>query len=115
MDVTLYHNPNCSKSRRALEILAEAGIQPMVVAYETTGWTAGLLTDLAAHAGLPLSAFLRAGEPVAIDLGLADDGVSDDDLLAAMIAHPLLVERPIAASAKGVVIARPPERVLEVV
>lgn len=113
-DVTIFHNPQCSTSRKTLEIIREAGIEPEIVLYKDTGWTAKGLKGLADRAGVPVSGFLRAKEPLAAELGLREPDVSEDALLKAMIEHPILVERPIVATPKGVVLARPQERVKEV-
>lgn len=115
MTVTIYHNPMCSKSRRALELIREAGIEPEIVTYLDRGWTPEQLRDLATRAGMPIRAFLRTGEPLAAELGLLDEAVGDDCLIAAMVEHPILVERAIVATDQGVVLARPPERVGEVI
>ena len=113
-EVVIYHNPMCSKSQRALELIRQAGIEPEVVPYLDVGWTAEQLRELATRAGLTVRALLRAGEPLAAEFGLLDEGLDDDRLLAAMVDHPGLVERAIVATPKGVVLARPPERVSEV-
>lgn len=113
-DVTIFHNPQCSTSRKTLEIIREAGIEPEIVLYKDTGWTAEALKGLAQRAGVPVAAFLRAKEPLAAELGLRDPDVSEGALLKAMIEHPILVERPIVATPKGVVLARPQDRVREV-
>lgn len=113
-DVTIFHNPQCSTSRKTLEIIREAGIEPEIVLYKDTGWTAERLKGLAERAGVPVAAFLRAKEPLAAELGLRDPDVSEAALLKAMTEHPILVDRPIVATPKGVVLARPQERVKEV-
>ena len=113
-DVTIFHNPQCSTSRKTLELIREAGVEPEIVLYKETGWTADGLKALAQSAGVPVAAFLRAKEPLAEDLGLRDPDVSEAALLKAMTEHPILVERPIVATPKGVVLARPQERVKEV-
>lgn len=110
MSVTLFHNPRCSTSRKALEMLRDAGAQPMVVEYLKTGWDRATLVRLAAGVG-GARGLLRAKEPEAAGLKAA----TDDALIDAMIADPILVERPVAESGKGVRVGRPPERVLEIV
>jgi arsenate reductase len=95
-DTRLYHNPRCSKSRGALELLNERGIQPRVIAYLDT----------------PPSALLRTGEEAYAALGLDDESLSDDALIAAMVAHPRLIERPIFVHNGRAVIGRPPEQLL---
>lgn len=111
-DVVIYHNPRCSKSRAALDLIREVGIEPRIIDYLSVGWTVEQLSGLARRAGLPVSAFLRAGEPVALDLGLTAE-TPEPVLLQAMADHPALVERAIVETARGVVIARPVERVRE--
>ncbi|RYG88934.1 MAG: arsenate reductase (glutaredoxin) [Alphaproteobacteria bacterium] len=114
MTVTIFHNPNCSTSRNVLQMIRDTGVEPEVVQYLKTGWTVEGLKTLLAEAGLtPREAMRTRGELVG-ELGLLEDGVSDATILAAMVAHPVLVERPIVRTPKGVVLARPKERVLEV-
>lgn len=110
MTVVLYHNPRCSTSRQALELLRGRGVEPEVVDYLKTGWDRPTLERLAKGAG-GVRSLLRAKEPGAAGLKNA----ADDALIRAMIADPILVERPVAESGKGVRVGRPPERVLEIV
>jgi len=112
--VTIYHNPKCSTSRKALEMIRGTGIEPEVVLYKETGWTADQIKALANRAGVPVSTLLRAKEPLAQDLGLTAPDISEAALLKAMVEHPVLVERPIVATDRGVVLARPAERVIEI-
>jgi arsenate reductase (glutaredoxin) len=109
----LYHNPRCSKSRAALGLLAERGIQPQIVAYLEQPPSATALRELLALLGLPARALLRSSEAEYAELGLADPSLDDDALIAAMAKHPRLIERPIFIHAGRAVIGRPPERVLE--
>lgn len=113
MTVTIYHNPACGTSRNTLEMIRASGVEPVVVDYLQTGWTADLLRSLAARAGQPLRAFVRDKGTPAAALGLLDDGVSDQTILEAMIAHPVIVNRPIVATPKGVKLCRPSELVLD--
>ena len=113
MTVVIFHNPNCSKSRAALEMIRAADVQPVVVPYMKTGWTKPQLQALLAVAGLSAREALRTAKGQARDQGLLDDGVGEDAILDAMVAHPELVERPIVCSPKGVRVCRPPERVIE--
>lgn len=113
MAIVIFHNPNCSKSRATLELIREAGQEPVVVPYLKTGWTKPQLQALFAVADLSPRAALRSGRGPAKELGLLEDGVSDEAILDAMVAHPELVERPLVCSPKGVRICRPPERVSE--
>ncbi len=114
MSVTIYHNPRCSTSRKTLELIREAGIEPTVVEYLKTPPSRAELADLVARMGVPVRAVLRAKEDLAGELGLRDPAVGDDALLDAMAANPILIERPIVASDKGVRLGRPPEAVREV-
>ncbi|MBB5016730.1 arsenate reductase (glutaredoxin) [Rehaibacterium terrae] len=112
-DTVLYHNPRCSKSRGALELLRERGIEPRIVAYLDTPPSVDELTRLQAMLGLPPRAWMRKGEPEYAELGLDDDSLTDAQLIAAMAAHPRLIERPIFVHRGRAVVGRPPERVLE--
>ena len=112
MTVTLFHNPKCSTSRKALALLQEEGVQPEVVEYLKTGWDAATLDRLARETGVGLSGLLRKREAKTGELLAA--GASDDVIRAAMIAEPVLVERPIVQTDKGARIGRPVEAVLEI-
>jgi len=112
-DITIYHNPACGTSRNALAMIRAAGIEPEVVDYLTSPPSRALLADLAARAGLTPRDLLRAKEPLAADLDLADASVSDDALLDAMAAHPILINRPLVVSPLGVKLCRPSEQVLD--
>ena len=112
MTVTLFHNPKCSTSRKALALLQEKGVQPVVVEYLKTGWDAATLDQLAKETGVGLSGLLRKREAKTGELLAA--GASDDVIRAAMIAEPVLVERPIVQTDKGARIGRPVEAVLEI-
>lgn len=109
--VTIFHNPRCSKSRAALALIRERGIEPEVVLYLQAGWAEATLRRLIDRMGVRARDILRAGEAAAATLGT---NASDEVVIAAMIAHPILVERPIVETPKGAVVARPPERALEV-
>ncbi|SMX42485.1 arsenate reductase (glutaredoxin) [Maliponia aquimaris] len=111
MTIVIFHNPNCSKSRAALEVIRAAKVEPVVVPYLKTGWTKPQLQALFAVAGLSAREALRTAKGQAAALGLLDDGVSEEAILGAMVAHPELVERPIVCSPKEVRLCRPPERV----
>lgn len=112
--VTVFHNPACGTSRNVLEMVRAAGHEPEVVEYLKTGWDASQLRTLFEAAGLTPRAAMRTKGDLAGELGLLEDGVSDEAILAAMVEHPILVERPIVRTPKGVVLARPKETVLEV-
>ena len=110
MNATIYHNPRCSKSRAALALLTEAGATVTVIEYLKTPPTRDQLAALFERAGITPREALRTGETEAKPLKDADHV----QILDAMAQHPILIERPIVETAKGVVIARPPERVREV-
>ncbi|MDO5609596.1 MAG: arsenate reductase (glutaredoxin) [Pseudomonadota bacterium] len=109
-----YHNPRCSKSRQGLSMLHERGIEPDVVAYLDHPPSVDELRVLIGKLGIPARALLRTGEDAYVELGLADNGLDDAALIAAMVSHPKLIERPIFEHGKRAVIGRPPERVLEI-
>ncbi len=113
--VTVFHNPACGTSRNVVAAVRESGLEPEVVEYLKAGWTRAQLEDLLARMGgaRPREILREKGTPAA-ELGLLDEGVSDETLLEAMVAHPILVNRPIVATPLGVVLARPSERVFEV-
>jgi arsenate reductase len=111
-DVVIYHNPRCSKSRQALQLLQERGVEPEVVLYLQQPPDARQLRALLAKLGIGARALLRTGEAAYRELGLADEGLGDDVLIDAMCAHPVLIERPIAIRGARAVLGRPPENVL---
>ena len=112
-DMRYYHNPRCSKSRGGLALLAGHGVVPDTVAYLDTAPGVDELRDLVRMLGLPARALLRTGEPIYAELGLSDPALSDEALLAAMHAHPILIERPIFVHGGRAVIGRPIENVLQ--
>lgn len=111
--VVIHHNPDCGTSRNVLAIIAAAGYAPVVIDYLREGWTRPQLLALFAAAGLTARKALRETKSPASELGLLDPSVGDDALIAAMIAHPVLVNRPIVATPKGVKLCRPSEAVLD--
>ncbi|OPH83592.1 arsenate reductase (glutaredoxin) [Nitrobacter vulgaris] len=112
MDVIIYHNPDCGTSRNTLAMIRNSGIEPHVVEYLKTPPSRTLLTQLIARIGISARALLREkGTPYA-ELGLADPKLTDDQILDAMMAHPILINRPIVVSSKGVKLCRPSEEVL---
>ena len=113
-DPTLYHNPRCSKSRGALELLEARGLTPTVVRYLETPLSAAQLRDLLAKLNISARQLLRSGEDEYKALNLADSGLTDAQLIDAMAAHPKLIERPILVAGDKAVIGRPPEKVLEI-
>lgn len=113
MKATIYHNPRCSKSRDALAILeATPGVEVEVVEYLKNPPTRERLASLYARAGITSREGARLGEDIARQLGLAK--ASDDAILDAMAAHPILIERPLVETEKGVRLGRPPEKVREI-
>lgn len=111
MTVTVFHNPRCGTSRKLLEALAERGIEPTVVEYLQTGWTEDRLKGLLAKMdGARPRDILRRREPLAQDLNLLPEDTPDELILAAMVRHPILVERPILETDAAAVVARPVER-----
>jgi arsenate reductase (glutaredoxin) len=111
--VVIHHNPACGTSRNVLAVIEAAGYAPDVILYLETGWTRGQLLALFAAAGLSVRAALRETKSPAQELGLLEPGVDAETILAAMIAHPILVNRPIVATPKGVRLCRPSETVLD--
>ncbi|HEX4694864.1 arsenate reductase (glutaredoxin) [Sphingomonas sp.] len=110
MKATIWHNPRCSKSREALAILQEGGAEIEVIDYLHNPPSRERLADLYKRAGLTPREGLRSGEDAAKPLRQA----SDDAILDAMVAHPILIERPLVETVKGVVLGRPPEKVREI-
>jgi arsenate reductase len=111
--VTIFHNPKCGTSRNVLAMIQASGVEPTVVEYLKAGWTREQLLDLLARAGATPRDWLRAKGTPAAELGLLEPDVADAAILAAMVAHPILVERPIVVSPKGVGLCRPSERVFD--
>lgn len=112
MAITLYHNPRCSKSREALAALQNLGHEPTVVLYLETPPDAATLASLLTKLNLPARALLRTKEAEYAELGLADPAISDEALMAAMAAHPKLIERPIAVIGERAAIGRPLDQIL---
>lgn len=113
MNIVIHHNPDCGTSRNVVAIVQAAGYEPTLVHYLETGWTRPQLLGLFAAAGLTPRSALRTTKSPAQELGLLDAAVSDDTLLEAMLEHPVLVNRPIVCSPKGVRLCRPSEAVLD--
>lgn len=113
MDVIIYHNPACGTSRNTLELMRHAGIEPHVIEYLKTPPSRALVAQLVARMGVSVRDILREkGTPFA-ELGLADPALSDEQLLDAIAAHPVLMNRPIVISPLGVKLCRPSETVLD--
>jgi len=110
--ITIYHNPDCGTSRRVLALIEAAGHAPTIIDYRQAGWTRPLLDQLCAAMGLGPRALLRENGTPAASLGLIDPATHDEALLAAMLAHPILVNRPIVVTPKGTRLCRPADVVL---
>jgi arsenate reductase len=113
MDVIIYHNPACGTSRNTLAMIRNAGIEPHIVDYQKCPPARLLLTQLLARAGLTVRQVLREKGTPYKELGLDDPALSDEDLLDALGAHPILLNRPLVVSPKGVRLCRPSEVVLD--
>lgn len=111
--IVIHHNPNCGTSRNVLAIINAAGYDPILIDYLNEGWTKSQLLALLAAAGLKPSEALRKTKSPAMELGLLEDGLSEDHILANMLEHPVLVNRPIVCTRKGVKLCRPSEVVLD--
>ena len=109
MTVTIFHNPACGTSRNTLAMIRESGVEPTVVEYLKTGWTKPQLTALVARMGKTPRDILRVRGTPAEDLGLTDPATDVNAILDAMVAHPILVERPIVESPRGAALCRPSE------
>ena len=114
MKPTIYHNPLCGTSRKTLEILREEGADPRVIEYLRSPPSRAELVRLYQRAGITPREGLRAKEPLAAELGLTNDGVSDDAILDAMMEHPILINRPLVETNKGVRLCRPQDKVREI-
>jgi arsenate reductase len=114
MQITIYHNPRCSKSRATLALLEEHGHSPKVVEYLETPPQADHLAGILDMLGITASQLLRRGEHAFRDLDLGRAEVSDEEIIAAMVSHPKLIERPIVVCEGRARIGRPPESVLEI-
>lgn len=114
MNVTIYHNPDCGTSRNTLAMIHNAGIEPVIVEYLKTPPSRSTLKELIARAGLTVRGALREkGTPYA-DLGLGNTSVDDEELLDAMLEHPILINRPLVVTPLGVRLCRPSEVVLDI-
>lgn len=110
-DITIYHNPACGTSRNALAMIRDAGFEPRVVEYLKDPPDRATLRSLIERMGVPVREVLREKAQPYADLGLDDPALDDDALLDAMLAHPVLINRPIVATPTGVRLCRPAERV----
>lgn len=114
MDVTIWHNPRCSKSRQTLELLRSRGVEPKVVEYLKMPPAAGEIRRVLALLGRPAHDLVRTGEAAYRDAGLSRRS-GEDELVQAMFHHPVLIERPVVITGKAAVIGRPPEAVLTII
>jgi arsenate reductase (glutaredoxin) len=112
--VTLYHNPNCGTSRNTLALIRNAGIEPTVIEYLRDPPDRARLATLIADAGLSVRAALREKGTLFEELGLGNPALTDDQLLDAMMAHPVLINRPFVVTSLGTRLCRPSERVLDI-
>jgi arsenate reductase len=113
MDVIIYHNPDCGTSRNALGMIRNAGVEPHVIEYLKTPPARALLKQLIERMGVTARSVVREKGTPFNELGLADPGMTDDQILDAMMAHPILINRPIVVTPKGVRLCRPSEAVFE--
>lgn len=111
MSIVIHHNPECGTSRNVLEIIRAFAGEPVVIEYLKTGWSREQLQALFAAADLTPREALRISKSPAEELGLTDPAISDDVILEAMLKHPVLVNRPIVCTKKGVALCRPSEKV----
>ena len=111
--VVIHHNPECGTSRNVLEIIRASGAEPVIIDYLHTGWTRPQLLALFAAANLTPRTALRTSKSPAAELGLLDADMTDDAILDAMLIHPVLVNRPLVCTPKGVRLCRPSESVLD--
>jgi arsenate reductase (glutaredoxin) len=114
MNVTIYHNPLCGTSRKTLEILRESGEEPTIIEYLKAPPSRDELRRLYERAGISPRDGLRVKEPIAAELGLTRPDVSDDEILDAMMEHPILINRPLVVTEKGVRLCRPQDMVREI-
>ncbi len=114
MKALIYHNPQCGTSRKTLDILEQAGAAVTVIRYLETPPSRAELERLYQRAGISARDGLRAKEPLAVELGLTAPGVDEETILDAMMAHPILINRPIVETDKGVRLCRPQETVREI-
>jgi arsenate reductase len=113
MHATIFHNPACGTSRNTLALIRHAGVEPVVIEYLAMPPTRERLLQLIAAAGIGVRDAIRAKEPAYVEFGLDDPSLSDRQLLDAMLVHPILIQRPLVETPKGVRICRPSELVLD--
>jgi arsenate reductase (glutaredoxin) len=113
MSVTIYHNPDCGTSRNTLAMIRQSGVEPTVIEYLKTPPSRERLKQLIAAMGVPVRAVLREKGTPYKELGLADPKWTDDELLGFMMAHPILINRPIVVTDRGTLLCRPSEAVID--
>lgn len=114
MTVTIWHNPRCSKSRQTLALIEAQGVEPVIVEYLKTPPSREDITRAVKLLGVPATGLIRKGEKVYKELGLALRPLGDDELIAAMAANPILIERPVVFANGKAALGRPPENVLKI-
>jgi arsenate reductase len=114
MSITIYHNSACGTSRKTLEAIRASGVEPQIVDYVKHPPTRAALQDMIARAGISVRQAMRNKGDLYVELGRADSALSDEALLDAMMAHPILIERPFVVSDKGVRLCRPVELVQDI-
>ena len=114
MSLVIYHNPRCSKSRQTLALLRERGLEPRIVPYLDTPPSETRLSEILDMLGVSPRELMREKEAPYRELGLADPALTRTDLIAAMAAHPILIERPVVVAGARAAIGRPPEAMLEI-
>lgn len=114
MKITIYHNPKCGTSRNTLALIRNTGVEPEIVEYLAHPPSLATLTGLVSDAGLSVREAVRQKEPIYAELGLDNPDVTDAQLLSAMLAHPILINRPFVVSPAGTRLCRPSELVLDI-
>ena len=114
MHITFYHNPRCSKSRAVLSLLKERQLDIKIIEYLKTSPDAETLKQILTYLKIPARELLRKGESAYKEAGLDDTNLSEDELIAAMVEHPILIERPVVVNNGKAAIGRPPESVLDI-
>ena len=114
MTITIYHNPNCGTSRNTLAMIRQSGEEPEIIEYLKTPPTRARLKELITGMSIPVRALLREKGTPYVDLDLGNPKWTDEDLLDFMMAHPILINRPIVVTSKGIRLCRPSEKVLEI-
>ena len=114
MNITIYHNPRCGTSRNTLALIRNTGVEPQVIEYLNAPPDRATLAGMIAMAGLSVREAMRSKEPVFAELGLGDPALGDDALLGAMLANPVLINRPFVVTPSGVRLCRPSEVVLDI-